>query len=328
MFSRRAPGTPVFVDPLDPEAEIWWPAVIVGNAGERLEVCYFEDNSYSECRADEIRLFSPFAEPFTRCLEKSPHILDYLSVRRAICYYEWRFLAPVGRPHIPLLESPTVGRVVCHSTANKAKRHRHSRGINGEDTGCNSHVADSAGADKPISGIDDDRESSTTIVENEAVKDGCVSNSPSVTATSVNTIASAEASCKPHGGSLAMSTAQIGINEIVELSKNTTQPLGEPWILSLPPLQPENFFFREAVDLDSSPASGISSHAADQLSRRSMLACIEAYDFRIGDDVIVLDSLNLQPYRARIEDIDVLDNEARRGFYYYVHFMGWNRRFD
>ena len=106
MFTNRLPGTPVFVDPLDSSLEMWWPAIIVNSEPHQLEVCYLEDHSFSECGINEVRLFTPFTEPFTNWFKKTPDIINNPAIRRAIAYYEWRFLAPIDRPALPTLEYP------------------------------------------------------------------------------------------------------------------------------------------------------------------------------------------------------------------------------
>ncbi|KAJ2779471.1 histone lysine methyltransferase Set9 [Coemansia javaensis] len=97
MFARRAEGTPVLVDPLDPGASYWWPGVIVGRAdgGEgRWQVRHFEDGSFSECQAHEMALFDPAQAPVAAWLDEAPQrLLATPAMRRALAYYEWRYLA-------------------------------------------------------------------------------------------------------------------------------------------------------------------------------------------------------------------------------------------
>ncbi|KAJ2501387.1 histone lysine methyltransferase Set9 [Coemansia sp. RSA 1972] len=107
MFAQLAVGTPVLVDPLDDQAAFWWPGVIVdrvveppiganvqGPALVKWQVRYFEDGSFSVCHAHEVVLFDPTCAPFVKWQDcKSLDILNESAMRRALAYYEWRFLA-------------------------------------------------------------------------------------------------------------------------------------------------------------------------------------------------------------------------------------------
>ncbi|KAJ2446611.1 histone lysine methyltransferase Set9, partial [Coemansia sp. RSA 2424] len=113
MFALRAVGTPVLVDPLDPAAERWWPAVIVehvlepaaaaeddGQMVTEYQVRYFEDGSYSVCQAHEMVLLDPSQIPFSAwMLDESAQksVLNELAFRRALAYFDWRFIAVYGR---------------------------------------------------------------------------------------------------------------------------------------------------------------------------------------------------------------------------------------
>ncbi|KAJ2472725.1 histone lysine methyltransferase Set9, partial [Coemansia sp. RSA 2322] len=105
LFALRAVGAPVLVDPLDASAKHWWPAVIVdrviepagdGQMETAFQVRYFEDGSYSTCQAHEMVLLDPMQPPFAeRLLDAAAlqHTLGVTAVRRALAYYDWRFIA-------------------------------------------------------------------------------------------------------------------------------------------------------------------------------------------------------------------------------------------
>ncbi|KAJ1728803.1 hypothetical protein LPJ61_003843 [Coemansia biformis] len=116
MFTNLVEGTPVLVDPLDPDARYWWPGVVVdrivedtsdrtnnellGESAEqsgpttKWQVRYFEDGSYSECEAHDMVLFDPTHAPFADWLSATQQrVLEVPAMRRAIAYFEWRFYA-------------------------------------------------------------------------------------------------------------------------------------------------------------------------------------------------------------------------------------------
>ncbi|KAJ2278057.1 histone lysine methyltransferase Set9 [Coemansia sp. RSA 451] len=107
MFAQLMVGTPVLVDPLDDQAAFWWPGIIVdrvvelpiganaqGPALVKWQVRYFEDGSFSVCHAHEVVLFDPMSAPFVKWLDcELLDILNESAMRRALAYYEWRFLA-------------------------------------------------------------------------------------------------------------------------------------------------------------------------------------------------------------------------------------------
>ncbi|KAJ2822859.1 histone lysine methyltransferase Set9, partial [Coemansia sp. 'formosensis'] len=109
MFAVRAVGTPVLIDPLDASVECWWPAVIVehvlepsedGQMETQYQVRYFEDGSFSVCRANEMVLLDPSQPPFTKWLldaSMQSIMLGEVAVRRALAYFDWRFIAVYGR---------------------------------------------------------------------------------------------------------------------------------------------------------------------------------------------------------------------------------------
>ncbi|KAJ1993034.1 histone lysine methyltransferase Set9 [Coemansia spiralis] len=87
LFAERARGTPVLVDPLD-ETEKWWPGVIIATEDSKHQVRFFEDGSFASCGPTEMALWDPHESK-----------LSDLAARRALAYYEWRFLAP-GRDSV------------------------------------------------------------------------------------------------------------------------------------------------------------------------------------------------------------------------------------
>ncbi|KAJ2358699.1 histone lysine methyltransferase Set9 [Coemansia erecta] len=134
MFAQRAIGTPVLVDPLDDQARFWWPGVIVDRIVEsddendvksddksnsesdakagvgglvKWQVRFFEDGSFSTCQAHEMVLLDPSSPPFSDWLRsKSLGILAEPAVRRALAYYEWRFLAGAQFRSKPVEDDP------------------------------------------------------------------------------------------------------------------------------------------------------------------------------------------------------------------------------
>ncbi|KAJ1803901.1 hypothetical protein LPJ56_005746 [Coemansia sp. RSA 2599] len=203
------PGTPVLVDPLDPEIRQWWPAVIVSKQEEeagvvRHQVRYFEDGSYSDCLPSELLLFDIAKTTFDQSAFEDP------AMRRAIAYYEWRFLS-------------------------------------------------------------------------------------------------------------TPSSANTGVSEILRLRDHTDTESAtlldqSPMSVSCPPIQFEHFFQTTSAE----------PMAAD----RDSADCIRAYMHRMDEMVDIIDGRDMKIYRARILDMEFLCNEERLGLYYYVHYIGWNSKFD
>ncbi|KAJ2557993.1 histone lysine methyltransferase Set9 [Coemansia sp. RSA 1933] len=108
MFAERMNGTPVLVDPLEGTSPVdqWWPGVIVdgpdgGTAGYRVR--FFEDGSFASCAAHEMVLLDP------GCSLETQSLLGDHAKRRALAYYEWRFLAPLRKSDEPAPGSVIVG---------------------------------------------------------------------------------------------------------------------------------------------------------------------------------------------------------------------------
>ncbi|KAJ1664154.1 histone lysine methyltransferase Set9 [Coemansia sp. RSA 1813] len=98
MFASRMNGTPVLVDPLEDASPVskWWPGVIVDcqkkdESTPIYRVRFFEDGSYASCGAHEMVLLDP-----KNSLEAQSLLGDHAK-RRALAYYEWRFLAPLRK---------------------------------------------------------------------------------------------------------------------------------------------------------------------------------------------------------------------------------------
>ncbi|CAG8801479.1 2847_t:CDS:2, partial [Racocetra fulgida] len=85
----------VFVDPDDPDAPHWWPALYPGE-GESL-VCYFEDGSYSIVPEKDQKPFDPKIEPYTTYMEgpNSEAFQKDKAVTLATLYFEKGVVPPV-----------------------------------------------------------------------------------------------------------------------------------------------------------------------------------------------------------------------------------------
>ncbi|KAJ1952572.1 histone lysine methyltransferase Set9 [Linderina pennispora] len=219
MFAEFAIGTPVFVDPLDGSIEYWWPGVIVDHldgedGSRRYQVRYFEDSSFSQCLGQDLAPFDPTKAPFALWLDRMPRMLADPAIRRALAYYEWRFLAP----------------------------------------------------------------SRSALVETKE------------------------------------KLASSGVNEIVRLRQiyPDSPVLGDaPTAADMPQLELDDFF-----------------HAPIPRASRAAFGCIQPYLLSLKDQVKVFDGRDGNVYQARITDVDFVCNEARFGLYYYMHFKGWNKKFD
>ncbi|KAJ2852047.1 histone lysine methyltransferase Set9 [Coemansia brasiliensis] len=246
MFAELAIGTPVLVDPLDEKAEFWWPGVIVdrkveavgenGDDAEQKEmwqVRYFEDGSFSMCQAHEMVLFDPTMAPFTTWMESLKDFLNEPAIRRALAYYEWRFLASIPNRHEPPSD--------------------------------NSRTSDGTG--------------------NERVELGRIAG--------VN--ASARLKSVYHSDCLEQLASAMETPEIVF----------------------EDFF---AECDDGLVVQEHGSHASK--------ACVQPYLLCIRDKVTGVDARDGKLYKARIEQVDFVNNSKRLGLYYYLHYFGWNSRYD
>ncbi|KAJ1644572.1 hypothetical protein LPJ64_003767 [Coemansia asiatica] len=111
----------VFVDPLDPSAPYWWPAMIVPTdeidvsmgcmslgLGEYL-VKYFEDFKYSTVNGSELRLFDTTKAPFTDFATKTPHFLKDKAIKSAMWYLRSGFVHNKFRWRLWETGSETIG---------------------------------------------------------------------------------------------------------------------------------------------------------------------------------------------------------------------------
>ncbi|KAJ2453538.1 histone lysine methyltransferase Set9 [Coemansia sp. RSA 2336] len=244
MFAELAIGTPVLVDPLDEKATFWWPGVIVGleveaakQDGDETEqkkiwqVRYFEDGSFSMCQAHEMVLFDPTEAPFTKWMESLESFVDEPAIRRALAYYEWRFLASIPNRHEP---------------------------------------------------PKDDLEAADG---KEMAELGRIAG--------VNV--SARLKYIYHSDCLDQLAAAMEVPEIVF----------------------EDFF------ADSDDGLVVHEHGS-----RASKACVQPYLLCIGDKVTSVDARDGKLYKARIEQVDFVNNSKRLGLYYYLHYFGWNSRYD
>lgn len=90
----------VFVDPLDPTSQYWWPALIVPTdeidssmgvtqlGEDEYLVKYFEDSKYSIVKGKELRQFDPNLRPFTDfALRLGPEFLEDPTIKSAMAYF-------------------------------------------------------------------------------------------------------------------------------------------------------------------------------------------------------------------------------------------------
>ncbi|KAJ1744372.1 histone lysine methyltransferase Set9 [Coemansia sp. RSA 1290] len=244
MFAELAVGTPVLVDPLDEKAKFWWPGVIVnreveaakqdGDETEQKEIWqvrYFEDGSFSMCQAHEMLLFDPTEAPFTKWMESLESFVDEPAIRRALAYYEWRFLASIPSRHEP----PKDG---LQATDGKEK-------------------------------------------------------------TELGRIAGVNASARLkhiyHSDCLEQLASAMDVPEIVF----------------------DDFF----ADCDDGLV--VQEHGS-----RASKACVQPYLLCVRDKVTSVDARDGKLYKARIEQVDFVNNSERLGLYYYLHYFGWNSRYD
>ncbi|KAJ2813454.1 histone lysine methyltransferase Set9 [Coemansia furcata] len=299
MFAVRAVGTPVLIDPLDASVERWWPAVIVEHALEpsedgqmetQYQVRYFEDGSFSVCRANEMVLLDPSQPPFTKWLldaSMQSIMLGEVAVRRALAYFDWRFIAVYGRQ---LAAKPE------------------------------------ARADQP----------------NDSVPSDVALDTVAVVST-MSTAASPPSSQSPADGGIGMAPCPIaafagdalglhqiakvaGINEISRLRLIYQTPALEqaPAAENDPEVVFDHFFEPVAP----SPASVDEDGSARLVGESKSKECIRPYLHEIRDLVDIIDGRDGKVYHARIRAAEFVDNGERFGLYYFVHYQGWNAKFD
>ncbi|KAJ1910110.1 histone lysine methyltransferase Set9 [Mycoemilia scoparia] len=347
MYNRKLPGTPVFVDPLDQKMDMWWPAIIVNNGPEGLEVCYIENGSYSECHPDEVQLFNPFTEPFTGWFKNNPDMINIPVIRRAMCYFEWRFLAPLDRPSLPMV-SKSTGLVNGYRQSHKRfKRERTPYSKHRTSTQSSIDTAVSGIESKLLSTNDHDKisncgesvttdDNSTTIVNIDSIS-ATSASSPSPTPLSITPTTQTNASningihndktLRTFQGLKYNKSTQLGVNEILQLAKTFPNSVdNDTWLLTLPPLQPDQFYI--TIPQPGVDALQTDDKAPNAAEEPPLHKCIAAYTLQVGDEAIIIDGRDAKPYHGRIEDVDIIYNEKRQGFFYYVHFKGWNRKFD
>ncbi|KAJ2402980.1 histone lysine methyltransferase Set9 [Coemansia sp. RSA 2559] len=225
MFATRMNGTPVLVDPLEGSSPVskWWPGVIVdcqsisSDASQQApayRVRFFEDGSYASCGCNEMVLLDP-----GHSLESQALLGDHAK-RRALAYYEWRFLAPRRKA----LKDKTDG---------------------------------------PIIGVND----------------------------------------------------AVMLRELHQTDALACAPAAD--------IDPEIVF----DDFFGPGSNSTAPTSAAAVSRRSR-ECVRAYLHVIGDSIHSIDARDGKPYKARIVDIEFLNNAGRFGLHYYVHYLGWSAKFD
>ncbi|KAJ2849013.1 histone lysine methyltransferase Set9, partial [Coemansia erecta] len=109
-----------------------------------------------------------------------------------------------------------------------------------------------------------------------------------------------------------------GVLEIHRLRDHANSSLLDqtPMAAKCPPIQLEHFF-----EVASAPPTATSDN-------RDSVDCIRAYMHQLNDMVDIIDGRDVKIYRARILDMEILCNDERLGLYYYVHYIGWNAKFD
>ncbi|KAJ2490340.1 histone lysine methyltransferase Set9 [Coemansia sp. RSA 2050] len=295
MFALRAVGTPVLIDPLDSSAERWWPAVIVehvleptedGRLETQYQVRYFEDGSYSVCQAHEMVLLDPSQSPFSKWLldeAMQRDMLGEVAVRRALAYFDWRFVAVYGR-----------------QLAAKQKI-QHSNLLN------------------------DSVPSDAMAAAGEAVV-GALStaaSSPSSQAPADDDVGVAPCSTEAlDGGGIGLHQISkiAGINEISRLRLIYQTPAIEvaPAAENNPEVIFDHFFELEVRGPSSAGVGGASKSGE----------CIQPYLHQVRDMVYIIDGRDGKVYHARIREVEFVDNGERFGLYYFVHYQGWNPKFD
>ncbi|KAJ2742884.1 histone lysine methyltransferase Set9 [Coemansia sp. BCRC 34301] len=303
MFARRAVGTPVLVDPLDPAVERWWPGVIVeqvvgsaedGQMVTEYQVRYFEDGSFSTCRAHEMVLLDPSQPPFAAWLldvSTQKNVVDELAFRRALAYYDWRFIAVFGRQLAARAEA--------------------------DDNALNASVPSGLSLDVAVAGA------------------AVVSTiSPAASTASPQSPAGDEVGVAPcpiselSGGAFNLrQMAKIaGVNEISRLKHiyHTRSIELAPTAEDNPEVVFDHFFDLEALVPPMSEETAGSALAGGFKSR----GCIWPYLHQSRDLVHIIDGRDGKMYQARIREAEFVDNGERFGLYYFVHYQGWNSKFD
>ncbi|KAJ1963517.1 histone lysine methyltransferase Set9 [Dipsacomyces acuminosporus] len=384
MFSSLAIGTPVFIDPLDSNLEYWWPAVVVDSFVEdndkKYQVRYFEDGSYSQCSAGDLVLFDPVLPPFADWLQNKKEFLNDMATRRALAYYEWRFLAA----HSRLVSTPKPADEDDPTEEVEAEGKREGEGENGAEASENTSTGDDqtelqglailsspsllpnqdAGSCTEDAGSCTEAASSGTEAasitpEEESAKASPVINitsneiadlappTPSTTVTITNSVSSSGSNsddgCNGNGSGNE-GTRKTGVNEAYKLKQQyqTELLLESAAAKEKPELLFDDFFTIAAAatiatttatktpgdsdDVDKAEAG--SEAGTDSMPSRDATQCILPYLHQLKDQVHVVDERDGKCYFAKITDIDFINNSERFGIYYYVHYKGWNPKFD
>ncbi|KAJ2063473.1 histone lysine methyltransferase Set9 [Coemansia sp. S146] len=300
MFALRAVGTPVLIDPLDSSVERWWPAVIVehvlepaedGQVETQYQVRYFEDGSYSVCQAHEMILLDPSQPPFAKWLldaSMQRTMLGEVAVRRALAYFDWRFIAVYGR-QLAAVRPEGHGDQLNDSVPSDAA------------TGAAAVVSAMSTAASPPS--------------SQSPADDDIGMAPCPIAAFA-------------GGTLGLQQiAKIaGINEISRLKPIYQTPAIEqaPAAENEPEVVFDHFFELKAPG----PTSVDESTSARLVGEFKSKECIQPYLHEIRDLVHIIDGRDGKVYHARIREVEFVDNGERFGLYYFVHYQGWNPKFD
>ncbi|KAJ2688966.1 histone lysine methyltransferase Set9 [Coemansia spiralis] len=292
MFALRAVGTPVLIDPLDTSVERWWPAVIVehvleptedGRLETQYQVRYFEDGSYSVCQAHEMVLLDPSQSPLSKWLldeAMQRDMLGEVAVRRALAYFDWRFIAVYGR-QLAAKQDTQQSDLLNDSVPSDAAA---TAGV--AVVGALSTAASSPSSQSPA---DDD----------------------------AGVAPSSVAAFEGGDPGLCRLSKFAGINEISRLRLVYQTPAIEvaPTAENDPEVVFDHFFELEA----RGPSSAGESKSSE---------CIQPYLHQVRDLVDIIDGRDGKVYHARIREVEFVNNGKRFGLYYFVHYQGWNPKFD
>ncbi|KAJ2240016.1 hypothetical protein GGI13_007816, partial [Coemansia sp. RSA 455] len=281
----------------------WWPAVIVehvleptedGQMETQYQVRYFEDGSYSVCQAHEMILLDPSQPPFSKWLidaSTQRTMLGEVAVRRALAYFDWRFIAVYDRQ---LAAAAAARPEDCGDQLNASVP-------SDTATGAAAVVSAMSTAASPPS--------------SQSPADDDIGMAPCPVAAFA-------------GGALGLHhIAKIaGINEISRLKPIYQTPAIEqaPAAENEPEVVFDHFFELKARDPASVDESSSARLAGDFKSKE----CIQPYLHQIRDLVHIIDGRDGKVYHARIREVEFVDNGERFGLYYFVHYQGWNPKFD
>ncbi|KAJ2877963.1 hypothetical protein IWW38_006439, partial [Coemansia aciculifera] len=281
-----------------------------GQMTTEYQVRYFEDGSYSMCRAHEMVLLDPTLPPFSGWVldtAEQRKVVSELAFRRALAYYEWRFIAVFRRQLAAKAEFegdssnasvPSILPLDLAVTATTAATATISAAV----VGTMSSAASPASPPSPVD-IGDIGMAACSIAE-----------------------------CAESVLSLSQVAKVAGVNEISRL-KNIYQAQAikqAPTAEDSPEVVFDHFFDLAAPALQAPPpvASAEESDTLALADGHNSRECIQPYLHQIRDLVHIIDGRDGKVYQARIREVEFVDNGERFGLYYFVHYQGWNAKFD